>query len=119
MVVVKDPKTGKEGGYPGCSPITQSTPLSSCLIKVLYRELRNVVAAVHNLKLPVDKEQYTKMMKLFTEHLEEEMSSESWKQHVELKLTCKKCGSAVHKGFCTDETCPYSDRPQDETFTEG
>lgn len=34
--------------------------------------------------------------------------------------SCKKCGSDLRKnGKCTDETCPYSDRQQHETYTEG
>lgn len=33
---------------------------------------------------------------------------------------CKKCNSPLDEhGRCTDETCPYSDREQNETFTEG
>ena len=33
---------------------------------------------------------------------------------------CKKCGSHLdEKGHCSDVTCPYSDRLQTETFTEG
>ena len=33
---------------------------------------------------------------------------------------CKKCGSQLKRnGLCNDQTCPYSDRKQDETFTEG
>jgi len=31
-----------------------------------------------------------------------------------LDPTCKKCGSALVKGFCEDSTCPYSDHKQDE-----
>jgi hypothetical protein len=30
----------------------------------------------------------------------------------ELKYVCKKCGSPLYKDLCTDETCPYSDKPQ-------
>lgn len=34
--------------------------------------------------------------------------------------TCKRCESPLDtEGRCTDETCPYSDRGQDESFTEG
>lgn len=34
--------------------------------------------------------------------------------------TCKKCGTPLDEnGFCKDITCPYSDRKQDEEFTEG
>jgi hypothetical protein len=35
--------------------------------------------------------------------------------------TCKRCGSRLTKvrGRCIDKTCPYSDREQDKTFTEG
>lgn len=33
--------------------------------------------------------------------------------------TCQRCGSPLDDGLCTDETCPYSDRSQDATFTEG
>jgi len=34
--------------------------------------------------------------------------------------SCKKCGSDLTKrGYCQDETCPYSDRLQHETYTEG
>jgi len=25
---------------------------------------------------------------------------------------CKKCGSKLVRGYCVDETCPYSDWPQ-------
>jgi hypothetical protein len=33
--------------------------------------------------------------------------------------TCKRCGTSLNsKGFCEDETCPYSDRLQTQTFTE-
>jgi hypothetical protein len=33
--------------------------------------------------------------------------------------TCARCGSPLdEKGLCTDETCPYSDRPQGASFTE-
>jgi len=33
---------------------------------------------------------------------------------------CKKCGSTLNdEGFCDDETCPYSDRQQNESYTEG
>jgi hypothetical protein len=32
---------------------------------------------------------------------------------------CKKCGSNLTKdALCSDETCPYSDRLQNATFTE-
>jgi hypothetical protein len=32
---------------------------------------------------------------------------------------CKRCGSDIDRyGFCTDETCPYSDRQQTDSFTE-
>ncbi len=34
--------------------------------------------------------------------------------------TCQKCGSELEdNGKCSDVTCPYSDRFQDETYTEG
>lgn len=34
--------------------------------------------------------------------------------------TCKKCGSNLKPdGRCKDETCPYSDRQQHESYTEG
>ncbi len=33
---------------------------------------------------------------------------------------CKKCGSKLlDNGLCPDVTCPYSDRQQNETYTEG
>jgi len=33
---------------------------------------------------------------------------------------CKRCGSPIKKnGHCKDLTCPYSDRKQNATFTEG
>ena len=33
---------------------------------------------------------------------------------------CKKCGSQLKRnGLCNDQTCPYSERKQDETYTEG
>lgn len=33
---------------------------------------------------------------------------------------CKKCGSELRaSGKCSDQTCPYSDRKQSETYTEG
>lgn len=33
---------------------------------------------------------------------------------------CKKCSTPLKKdGLCADETCPYSDRLQHETYTEG
>lgn len=36
------------------------------------------------------------------------------------RLDCKKCGSKLKlDGLCPDETCPYSDRQQDEIYTEG
>lgn len=31
---------------------------------------------------------------------------------------CKKCGSSLDEGYCTDETCPYYDYLQDEEYTE-
>ena len=35
-------------------------------------------------------------------------------------LTCKKCGTNLTKrGYCKDITCPFSDRQQHETYTEG
>jgi PHP family Zn ribbon phosphoesterase len=30
------------------------------------------------------------------------------------KRNCVKCGSKVKKGYCTDETCPFSDATQDK-----
>lgn len=34
--------------------------------------------------------------------------------------SCKKCDSDISEsGYCEDETCPYSDHKQDETWTEG
>lgn len=34
--------------------------------------------------------------------------------------TCRKCGSTIHEnGRCSDLTCPFNDRPQDATYTEG
>ncbi len=34
--------------------------------------------------------------------------------------SCEKCGTTLNsKGFCKDKTCPYSDRQQDQTYTEG
>lgn len=34
--------------------------------------------------------------------------------------SCEKCGSTLKEnGRCPDKTCPYSDRQQDETYTEG
>jgi len=27
---------------------------------------------------------------------------------------CKRCGSELRKGYCVDETCPFSDRPQSD-----
>jgi hypothetical protein len=33
--------------------------------------------------------------------------------------SCKKCGSDLTIGLCTDMTCPYSDRRQSEAYTEG
>ena len=37
------------------------------------------------------------------------------------ELCCQRCGSELYDvdGHCRDETCPYSDRKQDETFVEG
>lgn len=33
---------------------------------------------------------------------------------------CKKCGTKLlDNGMCPDVTCPYSDRQQNETYTEG
>lgn len=33
---------------------------------------------------------------------------------------CKKCESPLtRRGYCRDETCHFSDRKQDETYTEG
>jgi len=33
---------------------------------------------------------------------------------------CRKCGTPLDgDGYCGDETCPYSDHKQDETWTEG
>lgn len=32
---------------------------------------------------------------------------------------CHRCGCDLHRGYCTDATCPYSDRPQCESYTEG
>jgi len=34
--------------------------------------------------------------------------------------TCRKCGSNLDKnGHCSDETCPFSDRGQNEAYTIG
>lgn len=33
--------------------------------------------------------------------------------------TCQRCGSMLVDDRCADETCPYSDRLQNEVFTEG
>lgn len=33
--------------------------------------------------------------------------------------TCKKCGTRMAAGKCCDETCPFSDRYQWQSFTEG
>ena len=33
--------------------------------------------------------------------------------------TCRKCGTQLKNGRCQDVTCPYSDRGQHETYTEG
>jgi len=36
------------------------------------------------------------------------------------ETACQKCGSKLRRnGKCSDQTCPYSDRQQHETFTEG
>lgn len=36
------------------------------------------------------------------------------------KRLCKKCGSPLqNNGECPDATCPYSDRQQSDTYTEG
>lgn len=35
------------------------------------------------------------------------------------EVACKKCGSRLKEGLCCDATCPYSDRKQDEGYTEG
>jgi len=36
------------------------------------------------------------------------------------KTHCKKCGTPLRpNGKCKDVTCPYSDRQQNETYTEG
>lgn len=37
------------------------------------------------------------------------------------EVRCQRCGSELYDvdGHCRDETCPYSDRKQDETFIEG
>jgi hypothetical protein len=36
------------------------------------------------------------------------------------KASCKKCGTPLKPdGKCGDVTCPYSDRQQDETYSEG
>lgn len=32
---------------------------------------------------------------------------------------CKKCGSPLNHGLCSDETCPYSDNEQDKTIAYG
>jgi len=33
---------------------------------------------------------------------------------------CKRCGTPLQEdGYCSDETCPYSDHLQHETFMEG
>lgn len=36
---------------------------------------------------------------------------------VESGLVCRKCGSPIKSGFCSDELCPYSEHGQGEEFT--
>ena len=37
-----------------------------------------------------------------------------------VRQVCKQCGSPLRKnGKCSDETCPYSDRQQNDEFTVG
>ena len=66
-------------------------------------------------------------------HAESEMPADSMIDYIGGGMTkkelggpksCKRCGSPLleqewHNGFCSDVTCPYSDRGQDEEFTEG
>lgn len=36
------------------------------------------------------------------------------------RKTCQKCGTDLdQRGYCLDETCPYSDYLQTENFTTG
>jgi hypothetical protein len=37
----------------------------------------------------------------------------------DLPILCKRCSGEINgNGYCEDETCPHSDRKQDETWTE-
>jgi DNA-directed RNA polymerase subunit RPC12/RpoP len=50
------------------------------------------------------------------------VNKEWLREHGEDKeqLACRKCGSPINsRGRCVDETCPYSDRGQNEEYTEG
>lgn len=40
-------------------------------------------------------------------------------RRVRPKRTCKKCGSKLAKGFCTDLACPYSDHRQNQYIRYG
>lgn len=44
----------------------------------------------------------------------------SMSQEIDDKPCCQRCSSKLQDdGRCPDETCPYSDRQQGESFTEG
>jgi hypothetical protein len=63
-------------------------------------------------------------LELILTGLEElELWAKSMREELRKKLgskTCHKCGSTIHEnGRCSDLTCPFNDRPQDATYTEG
>ena len=39
--------------------------------------------------------------------------------NVRTRPVCKRCGSPLRNGYCTDATCPYSDYLQTDMWTEG
>lgn len=63
---------------------------------------------------PVERgiKQATKFAKeILTRHLNKVLS-EPIINSMNPKKICKKCGSTVIKGFCSDETCPYENHKQ-------
>lgn len=52
---------------------------------------------------------------------EMELSAKSMREELLKKSpTCRKCGSGLHEnGRCCDLTCPFNDRTQNSTYTEG
>lgn len=48
-----------------------------------------------------------------------ELSAKSMRLEL-LKKLCRRCGSSLHEnGRCCDLTCPFNDRAQDSSYTEG